>query len=126
MQQLIIISIVCLFLFGCADGITDHLQFHYKKGDFENDLFWNPKESWKNKYKDGNPDLGEKFFGSTTFLVWTTDAWHLFKTIKVSIIQFLVAFLLLRGKRWYWVLIGLFGAKLVVGAGFHLFYTLIL
>ena len=122
----IIISIVCLFLFGCSDGIGDHLQFHYKEGQFKNEQFWNPEKSWKNKYKNGDPEQGPAYFGSTTFLAWTRDAWHLFKTIKSTIIQFLIAFLLLWRKRWYWVLIGLFGAKLVVGAGFHLFYTLIL
>lgn len=44
-----------------------------------NPLFWNPYESWRNKWKNGDRVQGEKFFGSSTFLVFTTDAWHLFK-----------------------------------------------
>lgn len=43
---------------------------------------WFDKDkSWRNKYKNGDPKQGEKFFGSTTFLVWLTDGWHLFQTV---------------------------------------------
>lgn len=41
--------------------------------------WWNPNISWKNKYKNNDPTQGPKFFGSTTFLVWLTDAWHFSK-----------------------------------------------
>lgn len=43
--------------------------------------WWNKSESWRNKWKDGDPEKGEKFFGSSTFLVWLTDGWHLFQAI---------------------------------------------
>ena len=36
--------------------------------------------SWKNKYKED--EKTPKFFGSTTFFVFLTDAWHLFKFVK--------------------------------------------
>lgn len=45
-----------------------------------NKQFWDGRISWRNKYKDGNPDLGPRFPGSTTVLAWTTDAKHLFGT----------------------------------------------
>lgn len=34
--------------------------------------FWNPQVSWRNKWKDGNPELGRN--GK---LVWTSDAKHI-------------------------------------------------
>lgn len=44
-----------------------------------NDLgpFWS-QSSWRNKYKNGDPKQGERFWGSTTVFVMFTDAWHLF------------------------------------------------
>jgi hypothetical protein len=45
--------------------------------------FCNPGVSQSNKWKNGDPKQGEKFFGSSTFLVWTTDLWHLFKGLMI-------------------------------------------
>lgn len=39
--------------------------------------FW-AQSSWRNKYKNGDPKQGARFFGSTTVFVMFTDAWHLF------------------------------------------------
>jgi hypothetical protein len=77
-----IIIILILFTFsGIFEAIMDKIQFHYNKSIFpKNSLFWNPELSWKNKYKD---DLKTpKFFGSTTFFVIFTDAWHLLKSLS--------------------------------------------
>jgi len=65
----------------------DTLQFHYGNSCFsklKKQNWWNPSISWKNKYKNNNPDEGSKFFGSTTIFVWTTDAWHFFQMIFLS------------------------------------------
>ena len=120
-----IITAIALFLFGCSIGLMDHLQFHYHKGQFKNEQFWNPQISWKNKYKDGNPDLGPAYFGSTTFLAWTTDGWHMIKTIGFSILQLLIAFLLMRKQKWYYTVLAFIIIKLVFVSGFHLVYTII-
>lgn len=45
-----------------------------------NRQFWDGEISWRNKYKNGDPAQGANFWGSTTFLAWTTDAKHLFGT----------------------------------------------
>jgi len=47
---------------------------------------WNPywfdnSLSWPNKYEHGDPKQGPKFFGSTTFLVFVTDAKHASQTV---------------------------------------------
>lgn len=120
-----IIAGFVIFLFGCSIGLMDHLQFHYDN-DFKNEQFWNPEKSWKNKYKDGNVDLGPAYIGSTTFLAWTTDGWHLIKTIGFSLIELLIASLLFQKRKWPVVLLGFVGIKLLFSIGFHLVYTIIL
>ena len=43
-------------LSAISESIMDKIQFHYDKSIFStekyNQLFWNPIESWKNKWKD--------------------------------------------------------------------------
>ena len=51
--------------------------------DSWNQQFWDGRISWRNKYKNGATwepplKLEPKFWGSTTFLAWTTDSKHLF------------------------------------------------
>ena len=79
-----ILGLIMISLSAISESIMDKIQFHYDKSIFStekyNQLFWNPIESWKNKWKD---DLKtEKFLGSSTIFVFTTDAWHLFKFFK--------------------------------------------
>jgi hypothetical protein len=81
---LTIIGFLLITFAAVSESIMDKLQFHYDKSIFKNSkynqLFWNPIESWKNKWKE---DLKtEKFIGSSTLFVFTTDAWHLFKFFR--------------------------------------------
>jgi hypothetical protein len=43
-----------------------------------NRQWWDSRESWKNKYRNGDPNQGQAFPGSMGLLVWPTDAKHLF------------------------------------------------
>jgi hypothetical protein len=67
-----------------SKAICDMLSDHYSISIFKNFsvFFWDKNFSWRNKYKDETP-YQEKFFGSTTFLVWLTDGWHLFDFIRI-------------------------------------------
>jgi hypothetical protein len=38
--------------------------------------------SWRNKWKNGYPADGERFWGSSTIFVWLTDGWHLFDFLR--------------------------------------------
>lgn len=70
-----------VFLAGAADGLNQALSFHYDavKSRFPgmNDHFWAPSVSWCNKYKNGDPQQGRAFPGSTTWLAFTTDGYHM-------------------------------------------------
>lgn len=64
---------------GLSDGVSDANFFHHAfRGSQYADFYL----SWRNKYKNGDPAQGERFFGSTTFLVWTTDLYHLSNTVR--------------------------------------------
>ena len=47
--------------------------------------YWHKDLSSVRKYKDGT--LEPRFFGSTTFLVFVTDAWHTFTFIRSSCLK---------------------------------------
>ena len=88
MEEIAVVILSCIS--GASNAVMDKVSFHFYESifsEFENEHFWNPSISWSNKYKGRSPLNGERFFLSTSLLVWTTDAWHLFKTIsKYSLI----------------------------------------
>ncbi|MEM8524281.1 MAG: hypothetical protein AAGG68_06545 [Bacteroidota bacterium] len=91
----------------------DKLQFHYGKSIFaqlsaEKQIFFNPQESWKLKYKNvAAKDYRPRFPLSTTLLVSFTDAWHLLKLFWEAAL-FLALFLAvgMKGKMaWWWIIL---------------------
>lgn len=79
------ITIMFLLSASICKAVMDTLQFHFYTSKFKklNPQYWSPSISWRNKWKDGFVDNGESFFGSSTFLVFLTDAWHLFQIIML-------------------------------------------
>ena len=62
---MLIISILLIFFAGASEAIMDKLQFHFDKSIFSNkdkykQLFWNPIDSWKNKWKEDLKTKGDK------------------------------------------------------------------
>lgn len=86
-----------LLLWIAADAAQDTITFHYEQSWFLPNAhprrYFDPAISWRNKYEDGDPDKGPRFFGSTTFLVWLTDFWHLLKFCKMLFLWAVVALL---------------------------------
>lgn len=76
------IGIILVSIAGLSKAIMDNLQFHFNRSIFNqlkyNQKFWDPTLSWSNKYKEGSM-TEPKFFGSTNYFVFLTDAWHLFQ-----------------------------------------------
>jgi hypothetical protein len=93
-----------LFLLtGFLDGQLDKITFNFYHSLWVKwPVFFNPKISYRNKYKklpgliqftdqDGQTHAlhpidtsREAFLGSTTVFVWLTDAWHLFKVLSFA------------------------------------------
>jgi hypothetical protein len=72
------------FVSGAMDGTIEAINYHYYDGfklrcPKANDQYWDPALSWKNKYKNYDPQQGEKFAGSTTFFVAATDGYHVLR-----------------------------------------------
>jgi len=89
----IAISSLMIILAGISKAIMDKIQFHFDKSIFSDDkrfkeLFWNPKISWRNKWSFNAQEhkLEERFLGSSTVFVWTTDAWHCFQFILYNLV----------------------------------------
>lgn len=118
---------------GAANGVMDHLWYHYEQHRIQPEQYWNPKVSWKNKYRDYPEDTRAAFPFAKTALVWLTDGWHLMKHIMLLCISgaiVLLTSLLIRLHRvgaynalfWFivaWVITYAFGM------GFHVTYSLI-
>jgi len=62
-------------------GISKAICDVSAEGGFPNHL-WNKSNTWRNKWKNGDPLQGESFFGSSTFLVFLTDPWHIFDVVR--------------------------------------------
>lgn len=79
------VTLIFCILAGLFNGLINRISFHWSSDAWEwmrdKAHFWNPKDSWKNKYKDGDPKKGERFLFSSTLLVSLTDGWHLLKLL---------------------------------------------
>lgn len=82
---------ISLILIIIAAGLNAAMDMNFNQFDNSkfslptmNPLFWNPNKSWVNKWKNGDKAQGEKFFLSSTALVFLTDSWHLFKMLFLT------------------------------------------
>ena len=68
------------FTAGLANGFGEAISHHPNavKSRFPNwpEQKWNPEYTWRNKYKDGIPENGPAFWGSTSVFIWATDPYH--------------------------------------------------
>jgi hypothetical protein len=122
-------SIITSLLAGALEGTAETLKWHYS--DFAeafpkaNKQFWNPQYSWDNKYKNGQKELGPKFFGANTFLVWTTDGYHAMRFSRnVLLTTTLALHPMHKKKKWYSYAFDLAVHTLAFQVGFHSTYSL--
>jgi len=115
------------FTSGVAYGFHETSVHHPDRypGNW-NKQFWDNRESWRNKYRNGDPNCGPAYFGSTTFLAWTTDAKHLFGTVhRVSMFGTGVT-LTIGQRRPVWHYLADAGIGFVAfSTGFHATYSLL-
>ena len=126
-----------LFVAHFCKGVGDDLQFHYSDTVFatwDNQRFWDPDRSWENKYATDDTGelirpLRERFPGSSTVFVATTDAWHLLQAVQYALIRIALVLLIvpvqLPRRRWYIPVAIYVGVWIIQAAGFHLGYTVL-
>lgn len=114
---------------GAADGLGEYTYAHYSKFQKQfpnaNPQYWNPAISWINKWDwdyENETSRGEKFFGSSTFLVATTDAYHLLRTIDRTTMITATSINLGQKQKWYWYLLDIVVMSAFRNIGFHLTY----
>lgn len=125
---MIYIGFAFFVLSGFFESIMDKLQFHFDKSifkRFKNSLFWDPSISWKNKYKNGNPKEGEKFFLSKTLFVGLTDAWHFFKLLRNFSIFIGIFFLMIENFSIINSFLIVISARILFGLSFSLFFRVL-
>jgi hypothetical protein len=124
---MIYIGFLLFVLSGVFEAVMDKLQFHYDQSifkNFKNQLFWDPKVSWKNKYEGGDPMKGERFFLSKSLFVGFTDAWHLFKLFRTLTIFAGIYFLFIPCTTKYTCLMFVIIARILFGLSFTLFFKI--
>jgi hypothetical protein len=114
---------------GISDGTNEEISHHYR--DFKkifpnaNDRYWDPNISWKNKYKNGDPTQGPKHFGSTTFLVWTTDGYHMTRFIKNTMIVTSISLSVRQKRKFKDFLVSALAHTAAYHIGFFLSYDIV-
>jgi hypothetical protein len=113
-------------LSGVADGLRDATIFHNDKVLTKlntNSSFWR-SDSYLNKYKNRDPKQGERFPGSKSIFVFTTDAPHLLKFSNNLFTAGAVAIKLGEcKKRWYVYVLEGIGYWVVNRIGFTITYN---
>lgn len=119
------LSLLLLAIMAAANAVMDKLWFHYDRSiwaDSEHRQFWDPRRSWKNKYKaDGKTP---RYPGATTWLVWLTDGWHMAKTIFTACMAAIPTLWTVHAWAlpWWWGVIIWLTARWIFGAVFHAFF----
>ena len=66
-----ILSVILTIISAVLKALMDYRQFH--------DI-----DSWRNKWKNGDPKQGEKFPFSSTIFVLFTDRWHQYQALFLA------------------------------------------
>jgi hypothetical protein len=111
---------------GAAYGVHETVVHHpHLIPGAWNKQWWDGTVSWRNKYRNGDPDMGPKFPLSTTALVWTTDAKHLFGSVHRATLFGAGVTLTLGEKRPVWHYLADAGLSFAAfSTGFHGVYTI--
>jgi len=110
----------------------DKSDHHFYKSIFKklNPLWWNGEISWRNKYVEGDPNMGfRKLFPNSkiNYPVQLTDAWHFFKTLMIVFLALsVITFDNTITSSWYGYLIIFVVYGLIWNLWFNLFYNHIL
>lgn len=84
------LTLFFVFLAAVCNAAMDVITYRFDTSIFSKlvQLKWfiDPKVSWRNKYKNGDPAQGPVFPFSTSILCAITDLWHLAKNIMLVLL----------------------------------------
>ena len=119
------ISLILICIAGIFNACMDIIKSRWVWSIFrnvKNQQWFDPSISWKNKWKDGDIQKGEKFLGSSTVFVFVTDFWHFCKFLMLLCISFSIV---LYQPIFFWF-IDWFLFYLVFTVTFEIFFSKIL
>lgn len=119
-----LVALLSFALAGSMEGAMDYVNFKYNGPS----RFWNTRHSWKNKWKLSF-DHGletvivgtERFWLSSTVLVFLTDGWHLLKWIRNRMIDLSIFCII--PYEWYISLIFVLCARVAYGICFEICFV---
>ena len=84
-------------LAGICNACMDTIRYHWTTSIFfslntKYQQWFRPTLSWRNKWKNGDPNEGERFLGSSTVFVWLTDFRHFAKLLMLLFISLAIVF----------------------------------
>ena len=131
-RSLVLFTLLMLMCAATLNAVMDTLQFHYDRSVFApmkaHRPWLDPRVSWRNKWRDGDPKQGEAFPLSSTSLVGLTDAWHCAKSLWIAcmLLAIIAPFTALVRLRWWaWGLVFL-GAEVLYGGWFEVLFARVL
>jgi hypothetical protein len=86
------------------------------------DEFWDNSIAWKNKWKNGDPRLGEAFWGSSRWFVPLMDGWHV---VKLLWLMHLFTAMVFYKPITEYFLLDILIIYMVFGAGHELFFSIV-
>lgn len=114
---------------GAAWGTHEAISHHwhaFERATGANPDYWNPAVSWRNKYRNGNPEEGPAFPGATNVFVVFTDAKHMLATVHRSTLFAGAVVVSIGDRRPVWHYLVDFGlSALCFVGGFHATYSLL-
>ena len=84
------LTLIFVFLAAVCNAVMDVITYRFDTSIFSKVVrlkwFIDPKVSWRNKYKNEDPNQGPNFPFSTTILCAITDLWHLTKNVMLVLL----------------------------------------
>lgn len=119
MIEPLLLKLALCLMAGILNGGMDTHHHHWGESVFKNwGSFWQ-EQSWRNKYKLGDPRYGRKKFLGIVVPVWVTDGWHL---MKFSMLYCLFTAMAMHPAWLYWLWDAL-GSWAAFTVGFYAGYT---
>jgi len=124
---ILLLGVFFFLIAGLFEGAAEALKFHtpkfFERFKKANKQFWDPSLSWYNKYKNGDPAQGPKFFQSTQFFVGFTDGYHLLRLFRN--IFTILAILTFPALNYFWMLPAYIVLYLAFTGGFTISYDIL-
>ena len=89
-----------LHLMDCMEGMKEFPDNYFDLSIID-PPFFDPRISWKNKWKNKDYTQGPAYFGSTTFLSWTSDYYHAGHMGRNAFVGLAILVPMWENRKWY-------------------------